>query len=501
MPESRYSATLVNGDKRRGRVVAARLAFSWLFSLLTFMLISASRADAKTPVEIFKEASRSIIVIKTYDDKGKLLSSGSGVVLNDDGDSVTNFHVIERAAKIVVHYDKKEYTATPRYVDRIRDVCSIKVPGLKAVPVTLAKNSQIEIGTTVYAIGSPMAVGLTFSNGMVSSLRETSGGHYIQFTAPISPGSSGGGLFDEEARLIGIPTYFINQGQLLNFALPVEWVVDLPRRHGAQVTAEIGVKRDDLYQQQTLAMEEKEDWLSQIQLGERWTKEFPSSVRAWELLGSAYANNGEFNKAIVAYRQAVTINPDSAQYWLELGLLFGKTGQRAEQADAYRASVHINPDYAGSWYNLAVVYRDASQFKQAIDASKQVIRINPAHVPALLIQGYAYGKLGQQVREIDAYLQALRIDEFSSDVYVCLGVAYSNVHREGDEVKAYEQALQVKPDDAAALFNLGHYYQEHGNKEKGMEYYSRLKSVDPAMAAIFFDDLTYRAYPSTVKQL
>ncbi len=464
------------------------------------MPISASVVEAKTPVEIFKEASKSIVVLKTYDDRDKLLSSGSGVVLNEDGDVVTNFHVIERAAKIVVLYDKKEYAAKPKFVDRIRDVCSIRVTGLKASPVLLAKSSQIEIGTTVYAIGSPMAVGLTFSNGIVSSLRETSGGHYIQFTAPISPGSSGGGLFNEEAQLIGIPTYFITQGQLLNFALPVEWVVDLPKRHGAQVAAEHGVKRDDLYQLQTLALEEKGDWLSQIKLGETWTKEFPSSVRAWELLGSAYANNGDFGKAIEAYRQAVLINPDSAQYWLELGLLYGKTGQPDKQSKAYLMAVHINPDYAGAWYNLVVVYRDTAQFRQALEASQQVNRINPANVSALLIQGYAFGKLGQQNREIEAYLQAIRVDGYSADAYVCLGVAYGDAGREGEAVRAFEQALRFKPDDATALFNLGHHYLARGTREKGMEYYTRLKTVDPVLAAIFFDDLTYRIYPWTVKQ-
>ncbi|NTW52804.1 MAG: tetratricopeptide repeat protein [Chlorobiaceae bacterium] len=464
------------------------------------MSISGGQVFAKTPIEVFKQASKSVVVIKTYDDKGKLLSSGSGIVLDREGDVVTNYHVIERAATLVVVYDSKEYKAFPKFVDRIRDVCSVKVPGLGAPPVLLAKTSQVEIGSTVYAIGSPMAAGLTFSDGIVSSLRETSGGHYIQFTAPISPGSSGGGLFDQEAQLIGIPTYFIAQGQLLNFALPVEWIVDLPNRHYVQVTSEPGVKRDDEYQSQALALEEKEDWLAQIHLCLRWTNAIPRSVRAWELLGSAYGNNGEFGKAIEAYRHAVLINPDSAQYWLELGLLYGKTVQPVKQIEAYRMAVRINPDYAGIWYKLAVVYRDALQFERALEASKAVTRINPAHVSALMIQAYAYGKLGQPSRQIDAYLQAIHIDEYSADAYVSLGVAYGNAGRKEEELKAYDQAIRLNPNEGSALFNLGHYYLARGNREKGMEYYDRLKPVDPELVRIFFDDLNYRVYPETVNK-
>ena len=491
-------ATVVIPESFRVRGAYDRWFASWLLGLLAVALMSAGRVEAKTPVEVFRQASQSIVVIKTYDDKGKMLSSGSGVVLDKEGTVVTNFHVIEKASKLVVVSNKKDYPATPRFIDRVRDVCSISVPGLNVLPVTLANNSTLDIGSTVYAIGFPMAVGLTFSNGIVSSLREASGGHYIQFTAPISPGSSGGGLFDEQAQLIGIPTYFVSQGQLLNFALPVEWVVDLPHRHNTQVAAAQVVNKDQEFQKHTLSLKENEDWLSQIQLAEKWTKDFPTSIRAWELLGSAYANNGEFSKAIDAYRKVVELNPDLAQYWLELGLLYGKAGQVDKQIDSYRAAVRINPEYAGTWYRLAVVYRDAAQFANALQASLEVTRINPANLPALMIEGYSYGRLGQQTRQIEAFSQAIRIDEYSSDAYVCLGVAFGQARREADELKSYQKALAVTPDDASALFNLGHYYLGHGNKEMGMEYYSRLKTVDPKLVKIFFDDLNYRVYPETV---
>jgi len=65
---------------------------------------------------------------------------------------------------------------------------------------------------------------LTLSEGIISGLREYEGGHVLQTSAAISPGSSGGGLFDAQGRLVGITTFFLSKGQNLNFALPAEWV-------------------------------------------------------------------------------------------------------------------------------------------------------------------------------------------------------------------------------------------------------------------------------------
>lgn len=500
LPVYRFCSILRTQDSCRVAVGLSRYCLSWLITFSVVLVMSDGRVEAKAPTEVFKLASRSIVVIKTFDEKGKLISSGSGVVIDKSGDVVTNFHVIERAARLVVIYDNKEYKATPKYVDRIRDVCSVNVPGLNALPVILGKTSNIEIGSTVYAIGFPMTVGLTFSDGVISSLRDTAGGHYIQFTAPISAGSSGGGLFDDQGQLIGIPTYFISQGQLLNFALPVEWVIDLPNRQVVKLDSKDDRKPDNEYLRQALALEESEDWVAQIQLCERWIKAFPKRARAWEFLGFAYANNGALGKAIESYHMAVQINPDSMQDWVELGQLYGKTKQRDKQMEALRMAVRINADYSGAWSKLAAIYLEAGQFENALEASQQVTRINPAHETAWLIMGYCYGKLGQQSKQINAYLQAIHMDQYSDDAYVCLGIAYGNAQRESEEEEAYLQALVIHPDEVSALFNLGHYYLRHGDKEKGRSCFERLKALDPELARVFNNDLTYRVYPETFRQ-
>ena len=90
----------------------------------------------------------------------------------------------------------------------------------------------VRTGQKVFAIGAPQGLELTISEGIVSSLRETKLGTVIQTTAPISPGSSGGGLFNVSGQLIGITTFQSKTGQNLNFAVPADWIAQMEPRGG-----------------------------------------------------------------------------------------------------------------------------------------------------------------------------------------------------------------------------------------------------------------------------
>jgi S1-C subfamily serine protease len=103
------------------------------------------------------------------------------------------------------------------------DRCVIKVRGLKLEPIGgIRLISNLDIGESVYAIGNPRGLQRTISEGLVSGVRDQSDGRLIQTTAPISSGSSGGGLFDALGNLIGITALTLANSQNLNFAVPAE---------------------------------------------------------------------------------------------------------------------------------------------------------------------------------------------------------------------------------------------------------------------------------------
>jgi hypothetical protein len=104
-----------------------------------------------------------------------------------------------------------------------RDVAVIKVHGENFRTLALGNSDQVQVGEEVVAIGNPLSLESTVSNGIVSGIRtaEEEGGKFLQVTAPISPGSSGGPLFNMAGEVVGITTLYLKGGENLNFAIPI----------------------------------------------------------------------------------------------------------------------------------------------------------------------------------------------------------------------------------------------------------------------------------------
>ena len=217
------------------------------FAGATIATIVMLPAFALEPVQIFEKASVSIVTVSTQDRAGKPLGFGSGVVIKPQT-VVTNCHVLQKARTIAVRVGKQSFAAQLEFPDVERDLCQLKVAGLQLPPAELIPTSALKVGMRVYAIGNPKALELTLSEGLISSLRDSKdGAPLIQTTAAMSPGSSGGGLFDSYGRLVGITTWgFTRDAQSLNFANPVDWIFELPERGAAALAKYQGRNQDGL---------------------------------------------------------------------------------------------------------------------------------------------------------------------------------------------------------------------------------------------------------------
>ena len=173
---------------------------------------------ANTPEQVFATAAPSIVVVINGD------IQGSGVVVAQKL-VATNCHVVANArVPVTVRQGRVSHAAQRAATDTERDLCLLEVPTLEARPVAIGQAASLRVGMPVYAIGAPAGLELSLSAGLVSALRQTATVPMVQTTAPISPGSSGGGLFDQRALLVGITTSQMRTGQNLNFAIPAEWL-------------------------------------------------------------------------------------------------------------------------------------------------------------------------------------------------------------------------------------------------------------------------------------
>lgn len=159
-----------------------------------------------------------------------LSGAGSGVILTTDGYIVTNYHVVEGAQQITVTlHDDSTYTATVVGSDQQSDIALLKIDATGLTPAVLGDSDSVQVGEVVIAVGNPMGtLGGTVTDGIVSALNrdisvEGNEMTLMQTSAAISPGNSGGGLFNTNGELIGIVNakYSDEDAEGLGFAIPV----------------------------------------------------------------------------------------------------------------------------------------------------------------------------------------------------------------------------------------------------------------------------------------
>ncbi len=170
-------------------------------------------------------------MVKRFDRQGELTALGSAVEIQG-GHLVTSEHVVNDAASLRVQQAGSVWPATIAACDDRHDLCLLEAIGLDAPGVPLRLATPVRAGETVFAIGAPEGLDLVISEGLVSGLRTIRGEAELVMTAPVSQGSSGGGVFDQKARLLGLTAAQISNGEDLNLAVPAEWIAALIARAG-----------------------------------------------------------------------------------------------------------------------------------------------------------------------------------------------------------------------------------------------------------------------------
>lgn len=179
---------------------------------------------ALDPRELFKKLSASVFQVEATRAHGT--AQGSAVAVNES-ELLTNCHVIQGAQRLVLRQEKAEWAARIARADPKTDRCVLVALEAKLSPISGIRNyDSLEVGEPLYTLGSPVGLELTLSNGILSGRRTEGNRNFVQTTAPISPGSSGGGLFDARGNLVGITTLAIvgreRLNQALNFAIPAD---------------------------------------------------------------------------------------------------------------------------------------------------------------------------------------------------------------------------------------------------------------------------------------
>jgi len=443
------------GDKMKSNI-CLRNHHSIFFFVLILVFPALAFADAD---KIFKDNTKAVVVVLTYNDKGELISQGSGFIVRADGAIVTNYHVISNAKGIKVKAGDKVLDVEGLILaDKGTDLVILKVKGEKFQAVKIGDSEKATVGEKVYVISSPQGLENTISDGLLSGIREISSDKKVlQITAPVSSGSSGGPVFNTSGEVIGITTFLLEEAQNLNFAMPVNLIKN-----------NIGSKK-------------------MTSLKDSSIEDYKKTAEYWFYIGLAYWKSGMLKEAIEAYKQAIRISPDFDGVHINLGAAFGESGMWKEAIESFKNALRINPDNDVAYYNLGVAYGNSGRHKEEIESYKQAIRINPDYDSAHFNIGYAYGDLGMHKEAIESYKQAIRINPDDYKAYSELGVVYTYLGMLKEAIESYKQAIRINPDFALAHYNLGITYQFLDDRGSALEEYKILKPLDIEKANELFN--------------
>lgn len=215
--------------------------FRALVSVLGFVACALSFAQAppKSSGEldakgVFAAVHESVLTVEATAGSGTR-SQGSGVAYRNSLDLqtfepsgtwlATNAHVIVDASNVVVRRGNERYAASVEYVDNDLDLALLHLPGAVFKPAWIAEGkAALMPGERVYAVGAPLGLEHTITEGIFSGRRENNGVSLLQSSAAISSGNSGGGLFNSRARLIGITTFKLKSGENLGFSIDASYI-------------------------------------------------------------------------------------------------------------------------------------------------------------------------------------------------------------------------------------------------------------------------------------
>lgn len=424
------------------------MRYEQLFLVVCMIIFSACKPSLK---DIVKDTEQATFIIYTYDEYGTPKGTGSGFFIDRKGTGITNYHVLDGAVKAVLKTSDGERYEIDQVVasDRKWDIAKFTIKNNKqeVFPYLKFADKKIEKGDKAYNISSPLGLEASISEGIVSSLRsDGQHGNIVQITTPISQGSSGSALLNENGKVFAVATFKYNNGENLNFGVMID-------------EEKLELLNQNEFEKRNAAFNKKDNFII-------------LNVK----------NNGDQNIVLNAleFKKDVTIayfsytnldmSVNSTLIWAKLGE--GDNGFLIHDLDKnkkyYITSSSIGPDKEnGTVVPLASNYK----FKVFFPAIKDI----PSNID--IVEGYT--SKSWQFRNIclDEYKENLDVDMSSYRKEY----AYSTMH-EGQLAEAEDLFLAMldeEPDDLQALNALGIISFVLENYSDAEDYFSKAIETHP----------------------
>jgi tetratricopeptide (TPR) repeat protein len=479
--------------------------------LLPFFSINI-QSQSLSPEEIYRSTESSILYIQSFDEEGYMLSHGSGVLVNN-GYVYTCFHLYDGSEYMEFELNGKRYSdVVIAGADPEKDIIIFKIKELLAEGIIPGNSDSAVPGQTVYSIGNPRSYKKTFSSGLISAIRKdkVNNGHtQLQFSASISPGSSGGALLNTDGDLIGIAASSDKNGQNLNFAIPVNEFLNIRiinTDDTIQVNAMENYCKGYSYYKNSRYFMANNFLNSSLEY-------FKNDINVLSVSGINYTQRNMYDSALSRFNDIILINAGDKKVYSDRGWLYYYKSDTANAFNDFNKAIEIDSNYIDGIYGRACMFHYLSHnYDSAIIDFNRILILDPDYNYIYRVRAESYLGKGDTDKAIldltmsinydidDAFTcynraliflefkeyeysimdftQAIKLDPYNSEYYFSRAIAYIKSFDHVNAISDYNEGIKLNSRDASSFNNLAYSHLALNEYEDAERNFKRCLVID-----------------------
>lgn len=359
-------------------------AFAAFITVVYILVAQPASAQAPSGLSsLYKRTARSVVFIDVFGKDGSEIATGSGFFFGATNEVATNCHVMEGAASAEVKLSDGRVVPVRDIVaeDPEHDVILFSLDTLEAMapPIAPARN-RLEPGERVVVIGAPLGLDCTISDGIVSAIREETGSVMVQITAPISAGSSGSPVVNDSGEVAGVAVSSFDDGQNLNFAVPIEYAARMAEAKNPMRIYYWGV---DAKSSATISFHTAKGYLladdcpSALKFFEKAAAADPADPEKQYYLGYCRYMLEDYEGASEALKASLELSPGDPETCYMLGETYYMLDEIDRATNCFLMAVKNSPDdHAGARYSLGVIYGELKDRDRAMAEYKKLRKLD-----------------------------------------------------------------------------------------------------------------------------
>lgn len=375
---------------------------NFLPAALALGVVLSTHAAPPTPSVLFTAVRDGVLTVRTFDGEGAPIGTASAIAIAA-GRFVTLCSPLDGSDAIrLAEAGGRTVDATVLARDRGRNLCLLSASANARALAVAPAGAQPDVGARVYALTDALGYGVGLTEGIISGLGGGERGELLQFSAPVSPGSEGGALLDEQGRLLGVIDYRQRDGQNVNFAMPAAWASTIQARNDADTALQSLHDRAP-----RLARDGDGEALGR--LAEEWTRLQPEDADGWIWQALAASMQGDFIAEEDAWRNATRRAPGTTV--AELGVAGALLRQQrfAEAREAAAVLVAARPESAAGWSLLGQAHHGSGGVGEAETAYRKALALDPWEMSAHLGLVSLAGQRGDHRATVEGWSRLVRL--------------------------------------------------------------------------------------------